>query len=223
MRFGPDCSTLETMIIKHTCSLISVLSMSLVITSNVLAADKFSDMFYLKDHFIDARELFDDRLAPKPGFKDDAYKLFGFEKTDKIKVIFDKSQFVPDDSGLAPGKQGLYYPSDMNANKVTIKIDLDRVEVVEFLDLQAYSGCLDHQPHPTNLAVSRFDPDKNVKAVTYTIKMPCRRYYSVPSHPYESVLMVKVKTTKGYYYTVHKLYSASRDECLRMWCKRSKY
>ncbi|MBI3561426.1 MAG: hypothetical protein HY080_06880 [Gammaproteobacteria bacterium] len=180
-------------------------------------------MFYLKDYFIDAREMFNDNLSPKPNYKQDAYNLIDFQKTDKIKVIFDKSQFVADETGLVPGNQGLYYPANLDTNRVSIRLDLENVEVVEFLDVQAFSGCLDHKPHPTNLAVSRFDPKQNVKEVTYTIRMPCRRYFSVPSYPYESVLMVKVKTSKGYYYTIHKLYSASRDECLRLWCKKSKY
>lgn len=201
-----------------------ILLLLMLLMSNAGATaelEKYNDMFHLKDYFIDAREMFNDDSTTKPEIRDVSYKLIEFKKTDKIMVAFDKSQFVPDTTGLVPDKQGLYYPADPDANRVTIKFGLDNVEVVEFLDLQAYSGCLDHETHPVNLAVSQFDPKKNVKEVTYTIRMPCRRYYTIPSYPYESVLMVKVKTSKGYFYNVHKLYSASRDECLRLWCKKN--
>lgn len=185
--------------------------------------DTYNGMFYLNAHFVDARELFDDKLSPKPQYKDNVFTLFDFKKTDRIKIEFDQKLFVEDDSGRTPGNQSLYYPDNMLENRVSIKFDLDNVEVVELLDLQAKSGCLDHKPHPSNIAVSRFNPAKNIKEVSYTIKMPCRRYYSVPSYPYESVLMVKVKTSKDYYYTIYKLYSASRNECLDLWCRKSNY
>lgn len=200
---------------------VSFLVSLLVVGVATAAEGKYTDMFYLKDYFVDQRELFNADGTSKHKYKDDIYKLFDFEKTDKIEVVFDKSLFVKDRKGLAPGNEGLYYPASLSSNRVTIKLGLDNVEVVEFLDVQAYSGCLDDRiPHPVNLAVTKFDPKKKIKEVTYTISMPCRRYYSIPDSPYESVLLVKVKTTQGYYYTVRKLYSAVRNnECLEPWCE----
>lgn len=184
----------------------------------------YSGMFYADRYFVDERELFDTEYSgahvTRKDIPDRIYHPIDFEYTDNIKLIFDPLRYVIDDTGRIPGNDKLYYSRGSRAHEVTIEMNLDKVEVVELLDLQARSGCLDLQPHPTNIAVTRLDPNANIQAITLRIKMPCRRYYSVPDVPYESLLMVKVKTVDGFYYTVHKLYSAA-DECLQLGCSEA--
>lgn len=192
-------------------------------TSSPAINSTYTGLFYSDRYFMDARELFDEQLAPKPNFEDEIYTYVDFKHTDKIIVQFDPKRFIEDKTGRIPGNQKLYYDLGSTAHRVTISMDVPKVEVVELIDLQAKSGCLDHQPHETNLGVARFDPSINAQSVTFSIGMPCRRYYSMPEEPFESLLMVKVKTSDGYYYTKHRLYSATYKGCFRLWCGKGEY
>lgn len=185
--------------------------------SSIPHAQPYNGIFYAQHYFVDARALYDEQLTPKSIYKNENIQLVDFEFTDKIKLEFDRSRFVANTTGQLPEHKMLYYARGSLAHRVTIHLDLEKVEVVELLDLQARNGCLDYTPRPTNIAVARPDPTINMKTITFSIKMPCRRYYTIPDNPLESLLMVKVKTTDKYYYTIHKLYSVA-DECIRLWC-----
>lgn len=181
---------------------------------------KYKDVVYTEDEIRKYREEETKRMEEERRKYKDVFYLSGgksveFKKTDKIKVVFPQNLFVKDPTGQLPKNEKLFIAEQDSVQQVTIKFDLDNVEAMEFLDLQAKGGCLfelaQHGKHPASIAAVQFDPKKNFKAITLRIQMPCRRYYSIPDTPYESLLMVKVKTTQGYFYAVYKLYSSINE------------
>lgn len=181
----------------------------------------YRGMFYSDKYFVDPRALFDDQNRHKKEFSEEIYiGETTFEKSDLIAFAFDETNFVFDHTGYLPTDKKYFYDRASSGVRITINIDFDGVEVVELLDLQAKGGCLDNKPHPINLAVARIDPSANIHSITFSINTPCRRYYAEPESPYESLLMVKVKTVSGFYYNIYKMYSFS-DECLGLTCNRS--